>query len=64
LGLLPVHVMLLCRTIEYAVQHTPALNGLTSAAILSCFQGLVNAAQRAPLPINTDQHNPIMAAAN
>jgi hypothetical protein len=51
-------------TIEYAGQHIPALKLLTTAAILFGFQGLVKVHRNPPLPINTDQHNPIMTAAN
>jgi hypothetical protein len=49
-------------TTEYAGRHILELKYLTTAAILPCFHRLVNAVQTAPLPINTDQHNPIMAA--
>jgi len=50
-------------TVEYCGQHLLVLELLSCAAILLCFQGLVNLVQNAPLPANIGQQNPIMAAA-
>jgi hypothetical protein len=49
---------------EYAGQHIPVLALPTAAAILSCLRDLVKVLRTPPWPTNTDQDNPIMAAAN
>lgn len=50
-------------TNEYAGQYIPVLKHLTTAAILFGFQGLVKVHRNPALPMNIDQHNPIMATA-
>ena len=49
---------------EYVGQHIPVLALPTAAAILSCLRDLVKVLRTPLWPTNTDQHNPIMPAAN
>lgn len=47
---------------KHVDQHIPVITPLTTAAILSPFQGVVNVVRSPPVPTDVGQHKPDMAA--